>query len=76
LLTPVTNMADEVSAAGAGWRVEPTVEGIAAGLEEVLSADAEQLRMAGAAARRLAEEKYGWQTVAERSLDAYRKWAA
>jgi len=76
LLTPVTNMADEVATAGAGWRVEPTVDGIAAGLHDVLTADAEQLRQAGAAARRLAEEKYGWQTVAEKSLDAYRKWAA
>lgn len=76
LLTPVTNVADEVAAAGAGWRVEPTAEGIAAGLREVLHADSEALRRAGAAARRLAEEKYRWENVAVESLNAYRKWAA
>jgi glycosyltransferase involved in cell wall biosynthesis len=76
LLTPVTNVADEVAAAGAGWRVEPTAEGIAAGLREVLRADGDELRRAGAAARRLAEEKYRWENVAVNSLNQYRKWAA
>jgi len=76
LLTPVTNMADEVVAAGAGWRVEPTAEGIAAGLRQVLRAGSDELRRAGAAARRLAEERYRWDNVAVESLNAYRKWAA
>jgi len=76
LLTPVTNVADEVVAAGAGWRVEPTAQGIAAGLRQLLRADSEELRRAGAAARRLAEEKYRWDNVAVESLNAYRKWAA
>jgi glycosyltransferase involved in cell wall biosynthesis len=76
LLTPVTNVADEVAAAGAGWRVKPTTEGIAAGLREVLRAESDELREAGAAARRLAEEKYRWDNVAVESLNAYRKWAA
>jgi len=76
LLTPGTNMADEVADAGAGWRVEPTPEGIAAGLREVLSADESRLRQAGIKARRLAVQRYGWDDAAKGSVEAYRRWAA
>ncbi|MBN2477082.1 MAG: glycosyltransferase [Pirellulales bacterium] len=76
LLTPVTNMAEEVAAAGAGWSVEPSPNGIADGLRQVLAAGRLPLQQAGAFARRLAAERYGWETVAAQSLQAYRRWAA
>jgi len=76
LLTPVTNMAEEVAAAGAGWRVGPSADSVAAGIVKVLSTDAAQLQRAGAAARRLAVENYSWEKTAARSLQQYRKCAA
>ncbi len=76
LLTPVTNLAEEVAAAGAGWKVEPSAEGIAAGIREVLATDRKQLQRAGAAARRLAEENYTWEEVAVRWVEEYRRCAA
>lgn len=76
LLTPNTNMADEVAAAGAGWRVEPSPAGIAAGLREVICMDRSQLRQAGVNARRLAAGRYTWPVIASRSVAAYRRYAA
>ncbi|MBD2561236.1 MULTISPECIES: glycosyltransferase [Nostoc] len=38
LLTPGTNMAKEVEAAGAGWKVEPNPAAIAEGISSVLAA--------------------------------------
>ena len=76
LLTPVTNVADEVADAGAGWRVEPTPEGIATGLQQVLSVEDDALRQAGVAARRLAAENYCWDKTAARCVEAYRRCAA
>ncbi|HUT09364.1 MAG TPA: glycosyltransferase [Thermoguttaceae bacterium] len=76
LLTPGTNMADEVAAAGAGWKAGPTPEGIAAGLREVMAADENCLRQAGIKARQLAVQRYGWDQVARGSVEAYRRWAA
>jgi len=76
LLTPGTNMADEVADAGAGWKAEPTPQGIAAGLRKVMAADENCLRQAGTKARCLAAGRYGWDRVASDSLEAYRRWAA
>ena len=76
LLTPGTNMADEVAAAGAGWKVEPSPEGIAAGISEIISQNALTLRQAGVRARRLAGQEYSWANVATRSVKAYRRYAA
>ena len=76
LLTPNTNMADEVAAAGAGWRVQPSPTGIAAGIREVLALDRAQLRQAGVNARRLAVHRYTWPVIAGRSVEAYRGYAA
>ena len=76
LLTPNTNMADEVAAAGAGWRVQATPAGIAAGLRQVLSLEPGQLRQAGINARRLAGRCYTWPVIADRSVEAYRGYAA
>lgn len=76
LLTPVTNMADEVARAGAGWKVEPSPAAVAAGLKQVVTVDRKQLAQAGAKARRLAVEKYSWDKIAAGSVEAYRKCAA
>lgn len=76
LLTPNTNMAEDVAAARAGWAVEPTSEGIAAGLQKVLCLGEHELKAAGLHARQLAAEQYTWQSVAHRSVAAYRKYAA
>lgn len=76
LLTPNTNMAEEVAAAGAGWAVEPSPEGIAAGLGKVLSLGEHELRAAGLRARQLAAGEYTWQSVARRSVGLYRRYAA
>lgn len=76
LLTTPTNMAEEVAAAGAGWKVEPSPAAIAAGFEKVLMAGRDRLAQAGAKARRLAVEKYAWDRIAAESVGAYRKYAA
>ncbi len=76
LLTPVTQMAEEVSAAEAGWTVEPEAQAIAAGIERVLSASGQTLQDAGRNARRLAVTKYRWDRVAAAAVEAYRSWAA
>ena len=74
LLTPNTNMAEEVAAAKAGWSVEPTPVGIAAGLQKVLCLSEHDLKTAGRHARQLAAEQYTWQSVAHRSATAYLKY--
>ncbi|MEE8452411.1 MAG: glycosyltransferase [Thermoguttaceae bacterium] len=76
LLTPVTHVADEVAAARAGWRVEPTVESIARGIAAILATEDDQLQTAGENARRLAAETYAWDEIATRSVQEYHKWAA
>lgn len=76
LLTPVTNLADRVLQAGAGWKVQPSPEGIAAGLIEAVTLDGSRLAQAGDAARKLAREKYNWDTIAVESIGEYRRCAA
>ena len=76
LLTPQTNLADEVAGAGAGWRVEPSAAAIADGLQEIGSIGSEALQLAGANARRLAAKQFNWQYVAEQCVHHYRKIAA
>lgn len=75
LLTPVTHVADEVVAAGAGWRVEPSAESIAQGIATILETEDAPLRAAGENARRLAVETYAWGEIATRSVQEYQKWA-
>lgn len=74
LLTPATNMAEEVAAAGAGWRVEASVDAVADGIRQVLSTDRSVLQQAGRNARRLAAANYGWDTIAAGSVRHYRQW--
>ena len=76
LLTPVTNVADDVVAAAAGWQVEPSAEAIAAGIRTILATDRERLREVGENARGLAKGTYAWSKIATRSLQHYRNWAA
>jgi len=76
LLTPGTNMAEEIAAAGAGWSVQPSAQGIAAGISQVLQTDASALREAGRRARQLACSQYDWNRVAARTLEGYRRYAA
>ena len=72
LLTRATNMADDVAAAGAGWSVESTPEAIADGIGEILACDRDKLVQMGGRARDLVANRYGWDCVAIRSVEAYR----
>lgn len=76
LLTAATNMAEDVVSAGAGWQVELSSAGIAAGLKTVLDAPRATLQQAGAHARQLVFQHYTWEEVARRSVDAYRQCLA
>jgi glycosyltransferase involved in cell wall biosynthesis len=76
LLTPGTNMAQEVAQNGAGWKVEESAGSIAEGLRHVLLAGRRSLCQIGAKARDLATSQYSWRSVATRSLEAYRQYAA
>ena len=74
LVTPGTNMAQELAAHQAGWVAEPTAAGIAQALEEILEAEAAQLQAAGVRARKMAEQDYRWEEIASRTVEAYRKF--
>jgi len=76
LLTANTNMAEQVTAAGAGWQVEPSVESIAEGLQKILACDRKILQAAGANARQLAVEQFDWTRVADQCVRQYQKFAA
>jgi glycosyltransferase involved in cell wall biosynthesis len=70
LLTPGTNMASEVEAAGAGWSVEATPVAIAKQMQDILAARLEFPKR-GQAARNLVEEKYSWNQIGKQSLREY-----
>ncbi|NLD43026.1 MAG: glycosyltransferase, partial [Chloroflexi bacterium] len=70
LLTPGTNMADEVVAAGAGWRAEPTPQGIAGALVAAVEAR-QHLAAMGQRARQLVAERYTWGKVARALCEHY-----
>ncbi len=74
LLTRSGHMADEVAAAGAGWAVETTVEGIARGIGHVLQLPVAELQQVGKNSRKLAAERFSWQRSATLSVEAYRKY--
>jgi glycosyltransferase involved in cell wall biosynthesis len=76
LLTPSTNMADEVVGVGAGWRVAASVEGIARGLRAVISLPEHELAKAGENARALVENAFSWPDIARRAVAEYRRFAA
>jgi len=68
----------ELQTYGCGWWVEPTPEGIEAGLKSALGvggmeqgAWSMELRAMGLRGRALVEEKYQWPGIAERMLEFY-----
>ena len=75
LLTPGTNMAHEVAEFGAGWKVETTPGGVAAGIKRALSEDRDVWAEAGRNARRLVEERYRWDIIGRKSVEQYRRFA-
>ena len=58
-------------ASGCGWRVEPTVDGIAAGLRQATSTDATTLRAMGTKGRALVAAEFGWDRVAQQFVRLY-----
>jgi len=72
LLTPGTNISEEVASARAGWEVEPSPSGIAKGLQEIISQKA-SLQAAGERAHDLAIREYSWHRVSKETVKAYRK---
>jgi glycosyltransferase involved in cell wall biosynthesis len=73
LVTPGTNIADEVSRAGAGWVAEPTAESIGECILKALAAGEKRLLM-GNAGRALVEREYTWESVARRMLCNYERF--
>lgn len=72
LLTPGTHMAEIVADAGAGWKVDPDPDSIAEGFRRVIRCIPVLDRL-GDNARRLAQERYQWNRMAEESLSGYRR---
>lgn len=74
MLSPGCNFPD-AEAVGAGVTVEKQVAPMAAALRRLL-ADPGKLRRMGTAGRRLVEEKYSWETVADRLIEVYERAVA
>lgn len=72
LLTPGTNVANEVADNYAGWSVEANPAAIAEGMRAVL-ADRSEIPKRGQAARNLVEKKYTWEQVGSQLLKEYTK---
>jgi len=73
LLTPGTNVAEEVATTGAGWAVtENTPTAIAHGLVNVIEHKNELLAK-GKAGRKLIENKYTWDKIGVQTLKEYQK---
>jgi len=71
LVTPGTNMADEVRDARSGWAVASSPVAIAEAIVQSLGSRME-LVSRGMSARERAVEQFSWATVAERTLAGYR----
>jgi glycosyltransferase involved in cell wall biosynthesis len=56
-----------------GWWVDPTPEGVLAGLQQALMATPDRLSEMGMRGRKLVEEKYQWPGIAER-MAAFYEW--
>ncbi|MGI9044001.1 MAG: glycosyltransferase [Gemmatimonadaceae bacterium] len=63
----------QLPAAGAGWRVSPTVEGITSGLRVATRIDTQQLRAMGRKGRDLVGEAYRWPSIADNFIDVYHR---
>ncbi len=63
----------ELSTHGCGWWVEPTPEGIEAGLNQAIGAKNEDLSAMGARGRALVEQKYQWPAIASQ-MSIFYSW--
>lgn len=70
LVTPGTNMCDQITTAKAGWCAIPTAEGVASALIEVVS-DRAKLPEMGQAARTLAIREFNWTYIAKKMIKQY-----
>ncbi len=72
LATPGTNMAEEIEETGTGWAVDLDFRDVG---EAILKAfeDKEELARRGDMARKLIEEQYTWEKIAEKTLEQYEK---
>ncbi|MBI1761464.1 MAG: glycosyltransferase [Acidobacteria bacterium] len=70
LISERVNLADEVTAAGAGWVVALDERAIEAALHQALTSAAERLAH-GQAARNLVLQRYRWSAVAEQLVSLY-----
>jgi len=70
LLTLGTNLSSEVALAGAGWKAGISAESIATAIGKILDGSRNLADM-GAAARKLAEERYSWDQVGWQLLKHY-----
>lgn len=71
ICTDIVGVAEEVEATGAGLTVEPSNPAQLASAITCLLMDRSEARRMGEAGRSLAEEKYGWRKVAERTEGVY-----
>lgn len=62
----------ELAEQGAGWECSPSLESLGQTLIEAVSADRDEIRERGAAARNLAEKEYSWTAVARKLEEACR----
>jgi glycosyltransferase involved in cell wall biosynthesis len=72
LLTPATNLGDEVRDYGAGIVVEGTAEAVCDGIARIVEAPSDRYAAMCVGARRLASERFTWPKVAEQVAAAYR----
>jgi glycosyltransferase involved in cell wall biosynthesis len=61
---------------GCGWRVDPTVDGIAEGLRQATSLDSDTLQLMGARGRAFVSAEFSWRRVAKQMLAAYQELLA
>ena len=76
LITPGTNLAEDVSAAGAGVIVDGSIDAIAEGLRRVAGLSDSSLDDMGLCARQLSKTKFSWPKVVGELCSAYRAIAA
>ena len=66
----------QITVRGCGWRVAPTVEGLASALRDATSSDAATLIDMGANGREYVAAEFGWSAVAKRMIALYRNIVA
>ncbi len=76
LITPGTNLAEEVSAAGAGVIVDGNIDAIAEGLRRIAGLSDKSLDDMGLCARQLSKTKFSWPKVVGELCSEYRAIAA